>query len=70
MASGRGRRLHRRQEILALARHSTRTASFLTFLFKAARRLMRKLLRKTTKTPRVMITDKLLSYGAARKDMA
>ena len=37
---------------------------------KAARRLMRKLLRKTTRAPRVMITDKLPSYGAARKDMA
>lgn len=36
----------------------------------AARRLMRKLLRKTARAPRVMITDKLPSYGAARKDMA
>ena len=37
---------------------------------KAARRLMRKLLRKTARAPRVMITDKLPSYGAARRDMA
>jgi putative transposase len=35
----------------------------------AAQRLMRKLLKKSAKTPRVMITDKLKSYGAARKDM-
>lgn len=37
---------------------------------KAACRLMRKLLRKTARAPRVMITDKLPSYGAARRDMA
>lgn len=36
---------------------------------KAARRLMRKLLKKTARTPRVIITDKLASYGAAKKDM-
>ena len=35
----------------------------------AAQRLMRKLLKKSTKPPRVMITDKLKSYGAAHKDM-
>ena len=35
----------------------------------AARRFMRKLLRKSTKAPRVLITDKLRSYGAARKDI-
>ena len=35
----------------------------------AARRLMRKLLKKSKRAPRVMITDKLKSYGAARKDM-
>jgi putative transposase len=35
----------------------------------AAQRLMRKLLKKSTRAPRVMITDKLKSYGAARKDM-
>ena len=35
----------------------------------AAQRLMRKLLKKFAKAPRVMITDKLKSYGAARKDM-
>jgi putative transposase len=34
-----------------------------------ARRLMRTLPRKAAKAPRVMITDKLKSYGAARKDM-
>jgi putative transposase len=35
----------------------------------AARWLMRKLLRKSTKAPRVLITDKLGSYGVARKDI-
>ena len=36
---------------------------------KAAERLMRKLIRKQSRTPRVLVTDKLGSYGAARKDM-
>jgi putative transposase len=36
---------------------------------KAAKRLFRKLLKKSAMAPRVMITDKLGSYGAARKDM-
>ena len=36
---------------------------------KAARRLIRKLLKKSARAPRVMIADKLKSYGAARKDM-
>ena len=35
----------------------------------AARQLMRKLLKKSAKVPRVLITDKLKSYAAARKDM-
>ena len=30
---------------------------------------MRKLLKKSAKAPRVIITDKLKSYGAARKDL-
>lgn len=34
-----------------------------------ARRLMRKLLKKTARAPRVIITDKLASYGAAKNDM-
>jgi putative transposase len=36
---------------------------------KAAKRLMRKLLKKNAMAPRVMITDKLGSYGAARREM-
>jgi putative transposase len=36
---------------------------------KAAKRLLRKLLKKNAMTPRVMITDKLGSYGAARREM-
>ena len=36
---------------------------------RAAERLLRKLIRKQARTPRVMITDKLGSYGAARTRM-
>ena len=35
----------------------------------AARRLMRKLLKRSAKAPRVLITDKLKSCGATRKDI-
>src|SRR4051812_49345812 len=34
---------------------------------QAARRLLRKLLKKQMRPPRVMITDKLASYGAAQR---
>ncbi len=33
---------------------------------QAAKRLLRKLLKKQTRPPRVMITDKLASYAAAK----
>ena len=36
---------------------------------KAARRLMRKLLKTQGRTPRVMITDKLRSYDAAKRQV-
>ena len=36
---------------------------------KAALRLMRKLLRKQGFAPSVLVTDKLRSYGAARRDL-
>jgi putative transposase len=36
---------------------------------KAAKRLLRKLLKKIAMALRVMVTNKLGSYGAARKDM-
>jgi putative transposase len=36
---------------------------------KAAKRLLRKLLKRQCRAPRVMITDKLGSYGAARKEI-
>ncbi len=36
---------------------------------KAAKRLMRKLLKGHERSPRVMITDKLRSYGAAKRDI-
>ena len=36
---------------------------------KAAKRLMRKLLKGQCRSPRVMITDKLRSYGAAKRDI-
>src|SRR4051794_38262192 len=36
---------------------------------KAAKRLLRKLLKKQGRAPRVMITDKLASYGAAKDEV-
>ena len=36
---------------------------------QAAKRLLRKLLKKQSRPPRVMITDKLASYGAARREV-
>jgi putative transposase len=36
---------------------------------RAAKRLLRKLLKKQKRPPRVMITDKLASYGAAKRDV-
>jgi len=36
---------------------------------KAAKRLLRKLLKKQGVAPRVMITDKLASYGAAKREI-
>jgi len=36
---------------------------------QAAKRLLRKLMRKRTRPPRVMITDKLASYGAAKREV-
>jgi len=36
---------------------------------QAAKRLLRKLLKKQTRPPRVMITDKLASYGAAKREI-
>jgi putative transposase len=36
---------------------------------QAAKRLLRKLLKKQCRTPRAMITDKLASYGAAKREI-
>ena len=36
---------------------------------RAAKRLLRKLLKRRGRAPRVMITDKLASYGAAKRDL-
>lgn len=36
---------------------------------KAAKRLMRKLLKVQGRVPRVMVTDKLRSYGAAKREV-
>jgi putative transposase len=36
---------------------------------RAAKRLLRKLLKRQGRTPRAMITDKLASYGAARQEL-
>jgi putative transposase len=35
----------------------------------AAKRLLRKLLKRQMRPPRVMITDKLASYGAAMREV-
>jgi len=35
---------------------------------RAAKRLLRKLLKRQCRVPRVMITDKLPSYGAAKRE--
>ena len=37
---------------------------------RAAKRLLRKLLKRQCRAPRVLITDKLASYGAAKKEIA
>src|SRR5919107_5069080 len=36
---------------------------------RAAKRLLRKLLKRQRRAPRVMVTDKLASYGAAKRDL-
>ncbi len=36
---------------------------------RAAKRLPRKLLKRQCRAPRVMVTDKLASYGAAKKEL-
>ena len=36
---------------------------------QAAKRLLRKLLKRQCRPPRVMITDKLASYGAAKREV-
>ena len=36
---------------------------------KAAKRLLRKLIKRQCRTPRVMVTDKLASYGAAKREV-
>src|SRR5215813_60202 len=36
---------------------------------QAAKRLLRKLLKRQMRPPRVMITDKLASYGAAKREI-
>ena len=36
---------------------------------RAAKRLLRKLLKRLCRAPRVMVTDKLPSYGAAKREV-
>ncbi|TWH91464.1 putative transposase [Bradyrhizobium daqingense] len=75
MASGRGRYLDRGRTTLALARcrpewlRSRRLDPAPKRDSRAAQRLMKKLLKSAGTPPRVMITDKLRSYGAARAKM-
>jgi putative transposase len=72
VAPRRGCDQHRRQEALALARGGSARV-VLDILVqshrnaKAAKRLLRKLLKKQGMVPRVIITDKLASYAAAKK---
>src|SRR5580704_13550101 len=73
MAYGRGRHLDRRRATLALARrrserHRSRRPGPMSKRH-AAQRLMKRLLKSAIMPPRVMITDKLRSYGAARAKM-
>jgi putative transposase len=72
MAPRRGRHHHRRHEALALARG--RPGGFVLDVFvqsrrdkKGAKRLFRKLLKKQGRAPRVLITDKLRGYAAAKR---
>jgi putative transposase len=37
---------------------------------KAAKRLLRKLLKRQGRAPRVLVTDKLKSYAAAKRELA
>src|SRR3954452_14709858 len=74
MASRRGRPQDRRQEALALARggpgrHRARYPGAEPADKRAAKRLLRKLLKKQRRPPRVLITDKLASYGAAKGEV-
>ena len=54
----------------ASAAHSERAGeAWLSSWKRAAERLLRKLIRKQARAPRVLVTDRLGSYGAARKNM-
>ena len=69
------RHLNRRRATLALARRRSERHRSLDVLVqrrrdtRAAQRLMKRLLKSAIIPPRVMITDKLRSYGAARAKM-
>ena len=75
VAPRRGRRHDRWREALSLARGRPGPAWCSTSwsragaTSKAAKRLLRKLLKKQCRAPRVMITDKLASYGAAKREI-
>ena len=65
---------HRGPEALALAgrrsaRRRARRSGPKPAEQTAAKRLLRKLLKKQGRAPRVMITDKLASYGAAKREV-
>ena len=75
MASGRGRRFPSPAETYWLWRAVDQYGFVLDVLVqkrrdrRAAQRLLTKLLKSAVKPPRVMITDKLKSYAAARREM-
>src|SRR4051812_14066045 len=53
----------------ALSTSTVSCSMFWSRAKKAAKRLLRKLLKRQCRAPRVMITDKLKSYGAAKKEI-
>ena len=74
MASRRGRAQNCREEALVVAsggpeRHRARYPGATPPRQRAAKRLLRKLLKKQMRPPRVLITDKLASYGAAKREV-
>src|SRR5690348_12141493 len=74
LAPRRGCDQDRRQKALAVARGGSRRHRARILVQsqrdkRAAKRLLRKLLKRPCRPSRVLITDKLASYGAAKKEI-